>query len=45
MTYPLIGNIGLADEDYESRMIALGAMIVRDLFEEKGIKKDLRHLA
>ena len=33
MTYPLIGNYGLADEDYESRMIAPGAMIVRDLCE------------
>ena len=33
MTYPLIGNYGLAEEDYESRMIAPGAMIVRDLCE------------
>ena len=33
MTYPLIGNYGLADEDYESRLIAPGAMIVRDLCE------------
>ena len=33
MTYPLIGNYGLADEDYESRLIVPGAMIVRDLCE------------
>ena len=33
MTYPLIGNYGLADEDYESRLIAPGAMVVRDLCE------------
>ena len=33
MTYPLIGNYGLADEDYESRFIAPGALVVRDLCE------------
>ena len=33
MTYPMIGNYGLADEDYESRLIAPGAMVVRDLCE------------
>ena len=31
MSYPLIGNYGIADEDYESRIIAPDALIVRDL--------------
>ncbi len=30
MTYPLIGNYGLADEDYETKTIAVGGLIVRD---------------
>lgn len=30
MSYPLIGNYGLADDDYESRGIFLSAMIVRE---------------
>lgn len=30
MTYPLIGNYGLADEDYESRLFACGGLIVRE---------------
>ena len=34
MAYPLIGNYGLADEDYESRLIAPGALIVRDLCDD-----------
>ena len=31
MSYPLMGNYGLADEDYESSVIAPSALIVRDL--------------
>ena len=31
MSYPLIGNYGIADEDFESRRIAPSALIVRDL--------------
>lgn len=31
MSYPLIGNYGIADEDYESKMIAPAAFIVRDI--------------
>ena len=31
MAYPLIGNYGVTDEDYESRMIAPAAFIVRDI--------------
>lgn len=30
MTYPLIGNYGLADEDYESRLCCCGGLIVRE---------------
>lgn len=30
MTYPLIGNYGLTDEDYETRKPSLGGMIVKD---------------
>ena len=30
MTYPLIGNYGLADEDYETKNITVGGLIVRD---------------
>lgn len=31
MSYPLIGNYGVADEDYESRILAPSALIVRDI--------------
>ena len=30
MTYPLIGNYGMADEDYETRTPTIGGMIVRE---------------
>ncbi|MBE6177822.1 MAG: glutamine-hydrolyzing carbamoyl-phosphate synthase small subunit [Alistipes sp.] len=30
MTYPLIGNYGMADEDYETKTPSIGAMIVRE---------------
>ena len=30
MSYPLIGNYGITDEDFESRLVAPGAFIVRD---------------
>ena len=30
MTYPLIGNYGITDEDYETRTPTLGALIVRE---------------
>ncbi len=31
MSYPLIGNYGITDEDFESRMISPSAFIVRDI--------------
>lgn len=34
MSYPLIGNYGVADEDYESKLIAPAALVVRDLSDE-----------
>jgi carbamoyl-phosphate synthase small subunit len=30
MTYPLIGNYGICDDDYETRMPTMGAMVVRE---------------
>lgn len=30
MTYPLIGNYGIADEDFESKSVTIGGLIVRD---------------
>jgi len=30
MTYPLIGNYGMADEDYETEIPTIGGLIVRD---------------
>ncbi len=30
MTYPLIGNYGITDDDFESKIISVGALIVRD---------------
>ena len=34
MTYPLIGNYGMADDDYETRNPTLGALIVREYNDE-----------
>ncbi len=34
MTYPLIGNYGLTDEDYESKHIDVSGLIVRDYNEQ-----------
>ena len=30
MSYPIIGNYGIADEDFESKLMTLKAFIVRD---------------
>ncbi len=30
MTYPLIGNYGITDEDYETRIPTIGGLIVRE---------------
>lgn len=34
MTYPLIGNYGMADDDYETKCPTIGAFIVREYNEE-----------
>ena len=34
MSYPLIGNYGITDEDSESRIVSVGALIVRDYNDE-----------
>ena len=34
MSYPLIGNYGIANDDFESRIVAPSALIVRDINEE-----------
>ena len=34
MTYPLIGNYGMADEDYETKVPTIGAFIVREINDE-----------
>lgn len=34
MTYPLIGNYGMADEDYETKCPSIGALIVREYNDE-----------
>lgn len=30
MTYPLIGNYGITDDDFESKLVSVGGLIVRD---------------
>ena len=44
MSYPLIGNYGIADEDFESRMIAPSALIVRDINEAPSNFRSTRSL-
>ena len=34
MTYPLIGNYGMADDDYETQTPTIGALIVREYNDE-----------
>jgi carbamoyl-phosphate synthase small subunit len=34
MTYPLIGNYGMADDDYETAVPSIGALIVREYNDE-----------
>ena len=44
MTYPLIGNYGMAAEDYESDTPSIGAMIVREYNEEPSNFRSLQTL-
>ena len=34
MTYPLIGNYGMCDDDYECRLPSIGALIVHEYCDE-----------
>ena len=45
MSYPLIGNVGLADEDYESRIVAPVGLIVRDINESPSNFRSTRILS
>ncbi|MCR5249029.1 MAG: glutamine-hydrolyzing carbamoyl-phosphate synthase small subunit [Lachnospiraceae bacterium] len=44
MSYPLIGNYGITDEDFESRMISPAALIVRDRNESPSNFRSTRSL-
>ncbi len=44
MAYPLIGNYGINDEDFESRIIAPSALIVRDINDEPSNFRSTRSL-
>ncbi len=45
MTYPLIGNYGMADEDYETKTPTLGGMIVREYNDQPSNFRYTRTLA
>ncbi|MBQ7547050.1 MAG: glutamine-hydrolyzing carbamoyl-phosphate synthase small subunit [Clostridia bacterium] len=44
MTYPLIGNYGMADDDYETETPTIGALIVREYNEEPSNFRSTRTL-
>lgn len=44
MTYPLIGNYGMADDDYETQTPTIGAMIVREYNPEPSNFRSTRTL-
>ena len=45
MTYPLIGNYGMAPEDYEAHILPIGALIVREYNDEPSNFRSTRTLA
>ncbi len=45
MTYPLIGNYGMADEDYETKTPTMGGMIVREYNDQPSNFRYTRTLA
>ena len=45
MTYPLIGNYGMADDDYETERPSIGALIVREYHDEPSNFRSSRTLA
>lgn len=44
MTYPLIGNYGIAEEDYETRIPTIGALIVREYNDQPSNFRSSRSL-
>ena len=44
MTYPLIGNYGMADDDYESLRPTIGALVVREYNDEPSNFRSTRTL-
>lgn len=44
MTYPLIGNYGMADDDYETRTPTIGALVVHDYNDEPSNFRSTRTL-
>ena len=45
MSYPLIGNYGITDEDFESKMLTLGGLIVREVNDSPSNFRFTRTLA
>ncbi len=45
MSYPLIGNYGIADDDFESRRTAPSALVIRDLNENPSNFRSTRTLS
>ncbi len=45
MSYPLIGSYGVADEDFESRMISPSGMIIREINENPSNFRSTRSLS
>ena len=45
MTYPLIGNYGMADDDYETETPTIGALIVREYNDEPSNFRSTRTLS
>lgn len=44
MTYPLIGNYGMTDEDYETKVPTMGGLIVRSITIYRQTSVTQRHL-
>ena len=44
MTYPLIGNYGMAEDDYETERPSIGALIVREYNDEPSNFRSVRTL-
>ena len=45
MTYPLIGNYGMADDDYETKTPTIGALVVREYNDEPSNFRSAKTLA